>query len=127
MIDAIIMLADRYFLLIHKAISLFLPSPLLARLEKRNYVLETPHIEARAPSSSVAIHHFISHTFSPLDLSEHLTDGSVIIFASDMMLRVFMHSVETDSTILILPSYATTTKKSQAWIDIYERKYRIIV
>jgi hypothetical protein len=99
----------------------------MTRLAKRHYVLETPHIEARASSSSVAIHHFISRTFSPPDLSEYLTDGSVIVFSSDMLMRVFTHGKVKDSTILLLSASATATKKSQAWMDIYEWKYRIIV
>ena len=34
-------LAERYFLPIHKALSLFLPQALMNRLEKRNYLLDS--------------------------------------------------------------------------------------
>lgn len=121
-------LAERYFLPIHKSLALFLPAPLLHRLEKRNYILITPpnHLPEKK-SSSVSIHHFINHIFSPNDLSAYLESGTVIIFPDDIMLFTFLESRKKEKNILIIPTEATSAKRVQAWIDIYEWKYEIIV
>jgi hypothetical protein len=119
MVASIISLADRYFLLIHKALALFLPAPLMTRLEKRSYVLDS--FELVGPlKGSVSIHHFVSRTFAPEDLSKYLIPKTVIIFPDDMMLTVFMENYKNQKNIFILKNEATAAKRSQAWIDIYE-------
>jgi hypothetical protein len=119
MIASIISLADRYFLLIHKALALYLPAPLMTRLEKRGYVLDS--FELVTPlKSSISIHHFVSRTFAPEDLNKYLIPKTVIIFPDDMMLTVFMRDYKKQEDIFLLRNEATSAKRSQAWIDIYE-------
>jgi hypothetical protein len=119
MILSVIALADRYFLLIHKALALYLPAPLMNRLEKRSYVLKNP-TSLRIMGGAFEIHHCISHTFSPENLTEYLTPKTAIIFPEDMMLTVFLSGYQHREDILTLKNEATATKRSQAWIDTYE-------
>jgi primosomal protein N' len=125
-LEVICELAERYFLPIHKALALFLPAPLLSRLEKRNYILEVSR-EIQSTHIPPEIHHYINQTFSPEDCNEYLTSGSVLIFPDDIMLYTFMESRKKEKTILVLPTESTSAKRVQAWIDIFEWKYEIIV
>ncbi len=129
LLEVVCGLAERYFLPIHKALALFLPAPLLHRLEKKNYILEISSRDSlpQEKNNPPEIHHYINHTFHPSDCNVYLTPGSVLIFPDDVMLYVFMEMKKKDKTILFLPTESTSAKRVQAWIDIYEWKYEIIV
>ncbi len=123
MIEGITM---RYFFLIHKVIWLFLPTPLLTRLDKKNYVLSSsPDSEDKVYPPVHEIHHFVDHIFSPKDVVSYLDDGTVFIFPDDIFLSLFS-AAYGDADISILPNDATSTRRAQAWIDIYEKKHDII-
>ncbi|GAB0175139.1 MAG: hypothetical protein HHAS10_10180 [Candidatus Altimarinota bacterium] len=126
-LKVILRLSEKYFLPIHKSLSLFLPIALLRRLEKRNFILsDTPRNKGEV-FSSISIHHYIESTFSPKDIKEYLKPESVILFPDDMMLFSFFKGKINDDSISLIPTEATITKRIQAWIDIYEKKYEIIV
>ena len=120
MLASICSIAEKSFLLIHKALSLFLPISLLSRLEKRHYVLDARKQHSSKNITKTVLHQYISHTFSPVDFKEYLAEESVFIFPDDMMLSIFMEMVEKEKNILVLPHEATASKRIQAWIDIYE-------
>lgn len=126
-ISVIQKISQRYFLPIHKSLSLFLPTSLIRRIEKRNYVLSRNFKDDLGKLDSITIHHYIKYAFSPKDLKKYLQPQSVIIFPDDMMLFSFLEWQKKEDTILFIPTEATITKRTQAWIDIYEQKYEIIV
>lgn len=127
-IVAILAIARRYFLPIHKALALFLPASLLTRLEKRNFILEKASTEQnRLKDQEMRVEHYIHTTFSPKHLEQYMRENSVILFPDDVMLYTFMKWNNAEAWILILPTEATPTKRVQGWIDISEKKYKIIV
>ena len=67
-------LAVRYLLPVHKVLAFFLPSPLLARLEKRNYIFEEKgswrdHKEKRKKT----IHQYLDSIYTPAD-ADHMRE-----------------------------------------------------
>lgn len=140
LISMIVSIADRYFLLIHKVASMCLPAPLLSRLDKKNYILSRPprfqdsKILSVQPSNlptlkrSTTIHHYIDSIFSPSDIESYIIPGSVFIFPDDILLSIFMRSLETSiqEKIWIFPTDLTPTRRVGSWIDTYEKRYDII-
>ena len=112
LISMIIDIADRYFLLIHKVASMCLPAPLLTRLDKKSYVLsehvskplqssttppkgrESESSNIPTPKYSTTIHHYIDSIFSPEDIESYLIPGSVLIFPDDILMSIFVRSLE---------------------------------
>lgn len=125
-LDAMLELARLYCIPVHRILSLFFPTPLRSRLDKRNYILEIPPLSATLTCPIQQIHVFSERIFSPQDVEEYLTPESVFIFPDDMFLLQFTKGFRNRDDILILPNDATDVKRSQAWIDIYEKKYSII-
>lgn len=126
MISMIEGISMRYFLLIHKVIGLFLPTPLLSRLDKKNYLLSLWSDRVDISYTPVhEIHHFVDHIFSPKDIASYLDDGTICIFPDDIFLSLFS-AEHRRIDIAMLPNDATPTRRAQAWIDIYEKKHNII-
>jgi hypothetical protein len=118
----VVSLAERYFLLIHKVVSLFLPAPLLARLDKKNYILTSLTPERIIPKKR-EIHHFMNTIFSKMDRGKYLESGTVFIFPDDIFLSIFSGEIDTtplSTNIGILQHHATPTKRSSFWMDTYE-------
>lgn len=125
-IESIQHLAQLYCIPIHRMASLLFPTPLRSRLDKRNYLLEKPQDISHMTQSVREILMFTESIFSPNDLDSYMEMGTVFIFPDDFFLLQFTKKVSHRKDILILPNDATDTKRSQAWIDIYEKKYSII-
>ena len=131
MVDMVIRIARRYSLPIHKVLSLFLPAPLLSRLDKKNYLLE--EINTRNDENKKTpirqIHHSIDTIFSKEDILKYMTPGTVFAFPDDFFLFSFFpdrDKRDTPYTLSTISNESTPTKKSQNWIDIYEGKYDIL-
>jgi hypothetical protein len=127
MIEMITGIADRYFLLIHKVASQFLPAPLLSKLDKKNYIIEKPRTE-EAKIIQNEIHHYIDSIFSTSDLRDYLVPGTVLIFPDDIMLRFFEKAIPSDMKegVGVFPINLTPAKRVRSWIESYEKKYDII-
>jgi hypothetical protein len=92
MISMILEIAGRYLLLIHKVASLFLPAPLLSRLDKKNYILAINEFwkqERGSKRKNPKIEHYIDSIFSKGDLTKYMIPGSVFIFPDDIFLSLF--------------------------------------
>ena len=132
MISMIEEIADRYFLLIHKVASMFLPAPLLARLDKKNYILsDTPvkaQIKKEALPRKIEIHHYIDSIFRREDISAYMKPKTVFIFPDDILLALFSAKKEDDHErdISLIPTELTPARRVGAWIDTYNGKYSII-
>ena len=129
MIAVIFALSERYFLLIHKVASFFLPTPLLSRLDKKNYLLQNAIPETHTPDTTVIeIHHYIDTVFSPKDIIPYLHSSTIFVFPDDIFLGFFQKTLSeyTWLSIGICPNDTTPTRRSAFWIDIFEKKYDII-
>ncbi len=124
-IDLILELARRYCIPIHRIASLFFPSALRTRLDKRNYILESPSLHA-SWEPRTEIHFFSDSIVAPTGIHEYLLPDSIFIFPDDFFLLQFAKAILYRDDILMIPNDATDTKRAQAWIDIYEKKYPII-
>jgi primosomal protein N' len=89
MISMIEAIAHRYFLPIHKVASMFLPAPLLSRLDKKNYLLESP-LKEEFSKKNITIHHFIDSIFSTRSLEKYLKPGTIILLPDDIFLSIFI-------------------------------------
>ncbi len=132
MISMIEGIADHYFLLIHKVASMFLPAPLLTRLDKKNYILERPprreNISEVIPERKTEIHHYIDAIFRREDLSSYMKPRTVFIFPDDIFLSLFAAKREesSDEEVGLIPTDLTPARRVSAWIDSYNGKYSII-
>lgn len=126
-IEMILWIAEKYFLPIHKVASMFLPAPLLTKLDKKNYILEK-NLEENPPPWISRIHHYIDSIFCPEDISRYLIPGSVLIFPDDILLSLFAKSIPESIMphVAHVPTDLTSTKRVSAWIDAYMKKYSII-
>ncbi len=117
-------LAKKYLLPIHKVARIFFPRPLEKRLEKKNYPIGAlgktdPHI----PKNGIFLSQ--NNTLHPMQIWDKFEENSVLIVPDDRSLMQFLpHKRETD---LFLPNESTDTKKSDAWIEIVNRKPQRIV
>lgn len=127
-LKVILLLSERYYIPIHKIAAFFLPSPLLSRLDKKNYILSIePPDTSRKPKHE--IHNYIDHIFSQKDMSHYIEEWTVFAFPDDIFVTLFEPHENEDSpyhTITLL-NESTPTRKSQTWIDIAEKKGDIIV
>ncbi len=138
-LTAILSIAGRYSLPIHKALALFFPVPLQSRLDKKNYLLKNHSSnEENTNNPQLRILNFVDTIFNPsTNIENFLEEGAVFIFPDDMFLSSFEDAIDTNleklgqenTTLTYSKFYAesTPTRRSQGWIDIYEKKYKIIV
>lgn len=124
-IQVIFQISKKYFIPIHKIISLFIPAPLLSRLDKKNYILEKPLLQEKRNPPIREIHHFLNQIFSPKDLSEYAQKGDIFCFPDDLFALSF-YPKDPEKMGLIL-NESTPTKKSQVWMDMYHAKEDIII
>lgn len=120
-------LAVRYLLPVNKVLAFFLPSPLLTRLEKRNYIFEEKG-SWRDPKEKwkKMIHQYLDNIYTPVDANNTREEWVVFCFPDDFFLYSFF-AKEKEKNILTIPHEATTTRKAQSWIDAREGKYEILV
>ncbi len=132
MISMIEEIADRYFLLIHKVASMFLPAPLLTRLDKKNYIFESPPLREypseKIQGNTTEIHHYVDSIFQKEDIHAYIKPRTAFIFPDDILLSLFAEKREvyTDEDIALLPTDLTPARRVAAWIDSYSGKYSII-
>lgn len=125
-------IADRYFLLIHKVASMFLPAPLLTRLDKKNYIFESPPLREypseKIQGNTTEIHHYVDSIFQKEDIHAYIKPRTAFIFPDDILLSLFAEKREvyTDEDIALLPTDLTPARRVAAWIDSYSGKYSII-
>lgn len=87
-ISMILAIARQYFIPLHKVLRIFLPVPLLSRLDKKNYIIET-NTAIPEPSEirrKYQIHHYTSHAFSTSDIEKYFQSGSAFLFPDDFFL-----------------------------------------
>lgn len=87
-ISMIFAISRQYFMPLHKVLRIFLPAPLLSRLDKKNYIIEmntdiANHSETRR---KYQIHHYSNHAFSASDIGKYFQSGSVFLFPDDFFL-----------------------------------------
>ena len=129
MISMIEDIADHYFLPIHKVASMFLPAPLLTRLDKKNYLLDRPESQKQILwDKALEIHHYIDAIFQREDIITYMKPGTVFVFPDDIMLSLFFASLEEKKreSIQLIPNDLTPARRVWSWIEIYSRKHDII-
>ena len=126
-ISMILAIAHRYFIPLHRVLRMFLPAPLLSRLDKKNYILNpsdrSPQRENHQRKK--IIEYSRDRAFSREDVDSLLHPGSVIIFPDDFFLYTLSEKLAPE--IAICPAEATPVRKSKFWIDAYEGREKIIV
>lgn len=125
MIRVILQISKKYYIPIHKIISLFLPAPLLSRLDKKNYQLENQERIRTGNTPIREIHHFMHHIFTTKDMDTYMEKGDIFCFPDDLFVLSFFPENKENTAMLLNES--TPTKKSQTWMDIYNGKKDIII
>lgn len=119
-------IALKYLLPIHRVCSIFLPIPLIRRLQKQQFPL-IEHI----PPSSHSPNEIILFRDSPVTanhLASQLMAWVVIIVPDDIFLEQIRSQLEsTHHSLLFLPNDITDTRRAQSWIDIAQKKYDSII
>jgi primosomal protein N' len=130
-IQLILKIAKKYMIPIHRILGIFLPRPVLSRLEKKNYeqlivIPEKPGVSQKqeAPNNGL---HIVSDSIVTPDLVERYINWStVIILPDDFAMIPYEKVFWDDKNILFLKNDMTDTKKAQAWIDIRNWVFPII-
>lgn len=129
-INMMIRLSKKYIITLHKILSIFLFSSLFNRLQKYDFPLLLQNNKRKNE-----IKHEIFLTKNDIIIPEKIfpffKDGIVIILPDDIMLKNFANFLETQEkwreSIFFLPHEITDTRRAQAWIDIFNKKYPIII
>ena len=86
-IAMIFAICQRYFIPLHKVLRMFLPAPLLSRLDKKNYILEeNTNTFPYLPAPQYRILSYKERVFSASDFEKYREPGSVFIFPDDFFL-----------------------------------------
>lgn len=119
----------KYFLPIHKVLAIFLSRPLIKRLEKRNFLLEYIPYER---SITTKKQYFCISLGSIIDtetittLFENVESNIVLVVPDDLFLEQLKHNWKHVSTLFV-GNEETDAMKSKKWIEVYEKKYQIII
>ena len=129
-ITMILRLSKKYIITIHRILSIFLFSSLISRLEKYNF----PLISGEKSSEKITQNEiFIAKDdiISPEKILPYMRENIVIILPDDIILdtfkKFFEKNLEWSEKIFFFPSDTTDTRRAQAWIDIYNKKFPIII
>lgn len=130
----ILRISAKYIITLHKILQIFLPSPLISRLEKYYFsenkkIREIP-FEEKNTEKNLQFFLTKNEIITPEKLLPFLSQKIVIIFPDDILLSQFQKNFDENhkirEKIFYIFSDATDTRKSQAWIDIFLGKYKII-
>lgn len=134
-ITMILRISAKYIITLHKILQIFLPSPLISRLEKYYFsenktIRKTPFENKKNTEKNLQIFLTKNDIITPEKILPFLHQKIVIIFPDDILLlqfqKKFDENPEIREKIFYIFSDATDTKRSQAWIDIFSGKYEII-
>ena len=130
-IDCIYKLSSRYFINIHKVMSVFLPKFIYTSLEKKSFMdLKRPVSIPRLVSSGEKILFYCNKTDVFEKIVELIDENiwTAIVFPTDFMLNDFLdiHDDIKDKSIIYKNSLSYT-KKYKAFIEAYNRTKNIII
>lgn len=127
-ITMILRISAKYIITLHKVLQIFLPSPLISRLEKYYFsenknIRETPFEEKKNAEKNLQIFLTKNDIITPKKILPFFLPKIVIIFPDDILLSQFQKKFDEYSEIrekiFYIFSDATDIRKSQAWIDIF--------
>lgn len=123
----ILHLAGRFFLSLDRVLNLFLPTPLMNRLDRKNYILYRENLSERNVSLQPirSIHYFRDHAFGLSDFEKLLLPWTVMVVPDDFFLYTFTEKLSINTGTL--PAEATPVRKAWFWMNTYEGKEKIIV
>lgn len=122
-LSMIFALCQRYLIPLHRILKMFLPAPLMTRLEKKNYILEQSPVFPISPLE-YRIDYSKERYFSRDSLSDYAEPWSILVFPDDFFLLGF--SEKSEGNRAVYRSEATAIQKSKSWIDTYEWKTMIL-
>ncbi len=119
------LLSKKYCLPIHKVLQIFLPRPLVRRLEKYDFPLEQNNKKPKKNKK-----HLASITTQTIVQKKHiepyLSPGTVIVVPDTLFLLQLQDKIDNEG-VGFFSDDMTDTKKAQFWIDTYNKKYPIII
>jgi primosomal protein N' len=124
MIEAI---SRRYMIPIHRVLQIFLPRPVLTRLEKKNFetlVENAPKNQQRIIDNQ--LHILQEGIVTPDVVIAYLKPKTAIIFADDFAMMPYREAWQSREDIYFIDNDMTDTRRAQSWIDISNGKYEII-
>ncbi len=130
-IQLILKITKKYMIPIHRILGIFLPRPVLSRLEKKNYeqLMDIPKKLGASQKQEAPHHslHIVSDSIVTPDLVEqYISWPTVVILPDDFAMIPYEKAFWDDKNILFLKNDMTDTKKAQAWIDIRNWVFPII-
>ncbi len=123
-IQCIFLISQRYLIPIHRVLKMFLPTPLMKRLEKKNYILKSSE-DSIVRDRQYSIIHAKNHVFSEKSLLPYCIPGNVLIFPDDYFLYTFLDTMPEG--MRYSASESSPVQKSKFWIDTYEGNIPILV
>lgn len=125
-------IAMKYILPIHKVLQIFLSEPTLRRLEKYNFPIENFSEKMRKTPKNFDIFLTRNDIITPEKILPFFIPSLVIILPDDILLQRFENFLKNSENIWkekisFYPAEMTDTKRSQAFIDILNKKSEIII
>ena len=128
-IALILEISTKYLIPIHRVLGFFLSKWVIKRLEKKSYE------QINEEKISKPIHEDLKNTLIIIRntiitwkiLEKHIQEWTIIICPDDFTLYRLRNELWIRDDIFYTPNESTETKKAQWWIDIRNKKYKIIV
>lgn len=127
-IALILEISAKYLIPIHRVLGFFLSKAVVKRLEKKNYeqlILQPSRHPGIQASSQLTI--LKDSIITGEILPPYMTEWTIILCPDDFTLYRLQRELGDREDILYIPNESTETRKAQSWIDIYSKKYNIIV
>ena len=130
-IELILKIAKKYMIPIHRILGIFLPRPVLSRLEKKNYeqLIDIPKKLETSQKQEAPHHglHIVSDSIvTPELVEQYISWPTIVILPDDFAMIPYEKAFWDNKNILFLKNDMTDIKKAQAWIDIRNWVFPII-
>lgn len=125
-IDMVCEISSRYMIPIHRILGIFLPKPILSRLEKKNYE-QIQHQEIVHTNKKKWIIHIMKDGIvTPHIVSQYLGWPTIVILPDDFAMKPYQSYFENQEDTLFMPNDMTEAKRAKAWMDITNGTFSII-
>lgn len=116
----------RRFVPIHRAIGLFVPSPVVARARRADWDVPAPRV--REPSTETGTLSFCRDTTSFVEaLRESLRPGTLALFADDAAMRYWLARARpADLDLHVLPEQAYRTRRATIFREFREARHSAV-
>ena len=125
-IDMVCAISARYMIPIHRVLAIFLPRPILTRLERKNYEQLENSLTTIHPDQQRKLHIVQDTIVIPELVDTYMKWPTIVILPDDFAMIPYREYYPDRDDILFMSNDMTDVRKAQAWIDISNGVFPII-